>query len=91
MRFVTLKSCILVFLGGIEFLSHKITYKRAIEIYNREIELRKMQSEGKQLPSSRRQKKYEIMRKRTDGFLWKLKDRIKQTGGTLPEHLKEGG
>lgn len=70
-------------------MSHRITKERARILTKRELELRQMQRDGKPLPKSRRQKKYELMRKRQDGFLWRLKDRIKQTGGKLPEHLKD--
>lgn len=70
-------------------MSHRISKERARMLTEKELELRQMQHEGKTLPISRRQKKYEIMRKKQDGFLWRLKDRIRMTGGKLPEHLKE--
>jgi len=70
-------------------MSHRISLERAEMLYKKEQELKQMQKEGKPLPKSRRQKKYELMRKKQDGFLWRLKDRIKATGGELPEHLKE--
>lgn len=71
-------------------MAHNITLKRAKYLYEKELKLRAMQKEGKPLPKSeRRQKKYELMRKKQDGILWKLKDRIKNTGGDLPVHLQE--
>jgi len=70
-------------------MSHRISKDKAKKLRKRELELQQMQSEGKSLPKSRRQKKYELMRKRQDGFLWRLKDRINRTGGKMPYHLKE--
>ena len=71
-------------------MAHNITIDRAKELFEKEQELQAMQKEGKPLPpSSRRQKKYEMMRKRQDGILRRIKDRIKNTGGTLPEHMQE--
>jgi len=70
-------------------MSRRISKERARMLYEKDLELREMQKQGIPLPTSRRQKKYELMRKRQDGFLWRLKDRIKRTGGKMPEHLKE--
>lgn len=69
-------------------MSKRISIKRAKYLYEKELELREMQRQGIPLPNSRRRKKYEMARKRQDGFLWRLKDRIKATGGTMPEHLR---
>jgi len=70
-------------------MSHRISIEKGRELTKKELEFRQMQKKGISLPVSRRQKKYELMRKKQDGFLWRLKDRIKQTGGEMPEHLKE--
>lgn len=70
-------------------MSHRISKERAILLSDKEQELRQMQKEGKQLPKSRRQKKYELARKKQDGFLWRLKARIRDTSGEMPDHLKE--
>jgi hypothetical protein len=69
-------------------MSHRITLERAKEIQKNEIEKRELIASGVHY-SSRRQKKYELMRKRQNGFLWKLKDRIKKTGGKMPKHLED--
>ena len=71
-------------------MSHRITKERARVLYAKDQELQELQRQGISLPrSDRRHKKYIAARKRQDGFLWKLKDRIKRTGGKMPEHLKE--
>ena len=70
-------------------MSHRISKEKARQLSVKDQELRQMQKEGKVLPKSRRQKKYELMRKRQDGFIWRLKDRIKRTEGKMPDHLKE--
>jgi hypothetical protein len=70
-------------------MSHRISKKRAIMLKEQEDELRKMQKAGQKLPKSRRQKKLELMRKRQTTFITRLKDRIYNTGGHMPEHLKE--
>lgn len=70
-------------------MSHRISIARGKRLTEKELELRQMQKKGISLPTSRRQKKYELARKKQDGFLWRLKDRIKATGGKMPEHLKE--
>lgn len=70
-------------------MSHRISKERARQLSAKEQELIQMQREGKPLPNSRRQKKYESARKRQDGFLWRLMERIRQTDGEMPEHLKE--
>lgn len=68
-------------------MSHRISRELAKQLYEKDLQLK--QHPELQQPSSRRQKKYELARKKQDGFLWRLKDRIKATGGKLPEHLKE--
>ena len=73
---------------GIE-VSHRISKERARQLSAKDQELRQMQKEGKTLPKSRRQKKYELARKKQDGFLWRLKDRIIKNKGKMPKHLKE--
>lgn len=70
-------------------MSHNISMKRAKMLYDKEMELRELQRQNKPLPESRRQKKYEAMRLRQDGKLWRMKDRIFRTGGRLPEHLED--
>ena len=70
-------------------MAHKISKELAMQYKEKEHSLQEMQKQGDKLPKSRRQKKYEVMRKKQDGRLWKIKDRIKKTGGKLPEHLKE--
>jgi len=70
-------------------MSHRISKKRAKMLTENELELQQMQHEGKQLPKSRRQKKYELTRRKQDGILWRMKDRIRKTGGKMPDHLKE--
>lgn len=70
-------------------MAHVINIDRAKRLFEKDKQLQEMQRQGKPLPKSRRQKKYEIMRRKQDGILWKIKDRIKSTGGKLPEHLKE--
>lgn len=71
-------------------MSHRISKERARQLSAKEQELIQMQKEGKALPrSDRRHKKYIVARKRQDGFLWRLMERIRQTDGEMPEHLKE--
>lgn len=71
-------------------MSKRISMDYAKELYEKEMKLQEMQKQGIPLPkSSRRQKKYMAMRKRQDGILWKLKDRIRATGGRMPKHLLE--
>ena len=70
-------------------MAHNISMKRAEMLYEKEMELRELQKQNKPLPQSRRQKKYEATRKRQDGRLWRIKDRILSTGGSLPKHFEE--
>jgi len=70
-------------------MSHRISKKRAKMLREQELELQQMQKEGKPLPKSRRQKKLEMMRKRQEGFLTRMINRVYKTGGKLPEHLQE--
>lgn len=71
-------------------MSHRISKERGRMLTAKNLELQELQKQGKPLPKSdRRHKKHIIMRKRQDGFLWRLKDRIKKTGGEMPKHLQE--
>lgn len=70
-------------------MSHNISMKKAKILFDKELELRELQRQHKPLPTSRRQKKYEATRRRMNGRLWRIKDRILKTGGALPEHLKK--
>jgi len=70
-------------------MSHTISMKRAKMLYEKEKKLRELQKQKIPLPPSRRQKKYETTRKRIDGRLWRMKDRIRSTGGKMPAHLEE--
>jgi len=70
-------------------MSKRISLEHAKELYEKEQTLIQLQKEGKQLPrNDRRRKKYEAMRKRQNGILWRMKDRIKRTGGKMPKHLE---
>jgi hypothetical protein len=69
-------------------MSHRITLARARELNRNELEKRALIKSG--VPyHSRRRKKYELMRKRQDGILWRIVDRIKRTGGKMPKHLDD--
>lgn len=70
-------------------MSHRISKERARQLSAKEQELRQIRKEGKPLPKSHTQKKYESARKKQDGFLWRLKNRLLEHGHELPEHLKE--
>lgn len=70
-------------------MSHRISIIKANKLYEKEQKLKILQKQNIPLPTSRRHKKYIIMRKKQDGRLWKLKDRIKKTGGKMPEHLEK--
>lgn len=70
-------------------MSHRISIKRAKMLTEKENELKELQKQNKPLPTSRRQKKYEITRRRIAGRLWKIKDRIRATHGKMPAHLME--
>lgn len=61
-------------------MSHKISIAKAKQLYENEQKLRQMQSEGKQLPSSRRQKKYLLRIKKEKGFFKYLAARHKLHG-----------
>ena len=61
-------------------MSHKISMAKAKRLYENEQKLRQMQSEGKQLPSSRRQKKYLLRVKKEKGFFKYLAARHKLQG-----------
>jgi len=61
-------------------MSHKISMTRAKRLYENEQKLRQIQSEGKQLPSSRRQKKYLLRIKKEKGFFKYLAARHKLHG-----------
>jgi len=60
---------------GVDEVSHRISKERARMLIEKELELQQMQHEGKTLPKSRRQKKYELTRRKQDGILWRIKDR----------------
>ena len=70
-------------------MSHRISIKRAKMLREKELELQVMQRENKFIPVSRRHKKYLLQYKKQTSFIKRLKDRIKNTGGILPEHLQE--
>lgn len=70
-------------------MSHRISKKRAKMLKEQEEELRKLQKAGKPLPKSRRQKKLEMARKKQEGILTRMLNRIYSTGGKMPEHFEE--
>lgn len=70
-------------------MSHRIDSGLAKEYFKKEQELQQMQREGKALPvNERKRKKYDVMRKKQDGFFWKMRDRIVLLGGKLPDGFK---
>jgi len=69
-------------------MSHRITIEQAQQMHQKEQENKQLMKSGKTV-KSRRQKKYATSRKRQDGILWRMKDRIRKTHGTMPKHLKE--
>lgn len=75
-------------------MSHKISMTRAKQFYENEQRLKQMQSEGKQLPSSRRQKKYLLRIKKEKGFFKYLAARHRLHGHSnlsgMYEELAEG-
>jgi hypothetical protein len=68
-------------------MSHRITIEHAKELRKNEEEKRTLVKSGVNV-HSRRNKKYELMRKKQDGILWRMKDRIIKTKGKMPIHLK---
>jgi hypothetical protein len=70
-------------------MSHRIDPDLAKEYFKKEQELKQMQRDGLELPrNERKRKKYEAMRKKQDGFFWKMRDRIVLLGGKLPDGFK---
>jgi len=71
-------------------MSHRISRLRANKLFAKEKELQQLQCEGKPLPkSNRRHKKYLMQIKRHDGYLARMKQRIKDNFGILPKHFEE--
>jgi transposase len=68
-------------------MSHRITIEHARELQRNESEKRSMIKSGVRY-HSRRNKKYELTRRKQDGILWRMKDRIIKTKGKMPKHLK---
>ena len=69
-------------------MSHRVSIEHARVLFEKEKRLQQMQRDGQSVPrNNRRQKKYEAMRRRQAGILWRMKERIKRTGGKMPVHL----
>lgn len=68
-------------------MSKRISKEEAKRKYENYLKLKEMQVKGIRLPRSKRQKKHEKMKNKQDGYLYRIKNRIKKTGGEIPEHL----